>query len=77
VIVSFGCLTLTLFMTRIGANDAHHAFAANDAAVFANATNRAANFHDVGSSLLFSCVKKSAYLTISARKKQALFLNIF
>jgi hypothetical protein len=45
IIPSIVKLTLTLFVARIGANDSHHSLAANDAAIFANATDGTANFH--------------------------------
>jgi hypothetical protein len=38
-------LTLTLFVTGVGADHAHHAFTADDAAVLANATNGTTYFH--------------------------------
>ena len=39
-------LTLALLVTRVGADHAHNAFAADYAAVLANATNGATYFHD-------------------------------
>lgn len=38
-------LALTLLVARVCADDAHHAFTADDAAVLANATNRTTYFH--------------------------------
>ena len=47
-IVSFlPFLTLALLVTRVGADHAHYAFAADDAAVLADATNGATYFHVV------------------------------
>ena len=40
-------LALTLLMARVSADHAHHALAANDAAVLANATNGTTYFHCV------------------------------
>jgi hypothetical protein len=40
-------LTLALLVTRVGADHAHYAFAADDAAVLADATNGATYFHVV------------------------------
>jgi hypothetical protein len=42
---SLSLLTLTLFVARVGTDHAHHAFAADDAAVLANATNGTTYFH--------------------------------
>ena len=60
-------------MTRIGANDAHHAFAANDAAIFANATNGTANFHD--ESLLLPVSKRAHIKPYSPEKSKGGFEN--
>jgi len=61
-------------MTRIGANDAHHTLAANDAAIFANATNGTANFHD---SLFFFLCQKEHVLNHIPAKKAIEFLKKF
>jgi len=45
VFIPFSLLTLTLLMARIGANDTHNTLATDDAAIFAYATDRTANFH--------------------------------
>ena len=58
-------------MTRIGANDAHHALAANDAAIFANATNGTANFHD--ESLLLPVSKRAHIKPYPAEKSKGVF----
>jgi hypothetical protein len=55
-------------MTRIGANDAHHALTANDAAIFANATNGTANFHD--ESLLLPVSKRAHIKPYSPEKSK-------
>jgi hypothetical protein len=39
-------LSLALFVARVGADHAHHAFTADDAAVLANATNGTTYFHN-------------------------------
>ena len=50
IVVFTSCLSylaLTLLMARVSADHAHHALAANDAAVLANATNGTTYFHCV------------------------------
>jgi hypothetical protein len=42
---SFFLLTLTLLMARVCTDHAHHAFAADDATVHANASNGTTYFH--------------------------------
>ena len=44
--IPYFLLTLTLLMARIGANNPNHAFPANDSAVFTNAANGTADFHN-------------------------------
>ena len=45
-------LALALLVARVGADHAHHALAANDAAVLANATNGTTYFHVVYSTFV-------------------------
>ena len=50
-------LTLALLVARVGADHAHHALAANDAAVLANATNGTTYFHYVFTLLEWSNIE--------------------
>ena len=45
IVFSLPFLTLALLVARVGADHAHHALAADDAAVLANATNGTTYFH--------------------------------
>ena len=52
MVVFSSFLALALLVARVGADHAHHALAANDAAVLANATNGATYFHVVYSTFV-------------------------
>ena len=66
-------------MARICANDAHHAFAADDAAILAYATDRTANFHDASLIILFFFVgqKECVLNHISGKKARGAPKKLF
>ena len=58
-------------MARIGANDTHHALAADDAAILANAADGTANFHS--DSLLLPCSKRGCIKPYYEKKSKGVF----
>ena len=64
MVVFLFSLTLTLLVARVGADHAHHAFAADDAAVLANATNGTTYFHGL---TLLSVVERMVIISKNGR----------
>ena len=63
-------LALALFVARVGTDHAHHALAADDAAVLANATNGASYFHVV---VFFLWSNEFVLYHISGRQVKGVF----